>query len=56
MIFGDRAERLDMTAAEPALGTTIDMPPGQPATTLVEIPDMRPDTSGEADAVFDEDL
>ena len=56
MIFGDRAERLDMTAAEPALGTTIDMPPGQPATTVVEIPDMRPDTSGEADAVFDEDL
>src|ERR1051325_7343653 len=44
MICGDRAEPLDMTAAEPALGTTIDMPPGHPATTVVEIPDTRPDT------------
>ena len=53
MIFGDRKERIDMTAA----GQTIDMQPSQHGvTTVVEIPDLLSDPSGEADAVLEEDL
>jgi len=57
MIFGDRTERIDMMAAEPARGQTIDMQPGQPAGfTTVVMPDLLPDPSGEADAVVDEEV
>jgi hypothetical protein len=58
-LSGDRTERIDMTAAEPPAGPPIvDMRPGQRSdvTTVVEIPDLLPDASGEAGAEVDEDV
>ena len=50
-------ERMDMTAADHAPGQTIDMQPSQPGvTTVVEIPELVTEASGEADAVLEEDV
>lgn len=54
--LGDRSERIDMTAHP--TGQTIDMQPSQSAdfTTVVQIPDLLPEASDEADAVVDEGI